>query len=415
MSHKSAMRRSGPVPLVLHMAMARSQYASAQAALASLLGSEHSSGNNGAYAQPLRAWYDDYRDVPPAQLSAALARHCEDRLALFIKGIELYQTDAYARPQSAAETVLHIHAAALKDHGGSGPPVLLVPSLINPSWVLDLLPGTSFAQHLVQQGFHVYSMDWGRPRAKERRFTLSDYVEKRLVAALEYIQFQNGPCHLIGYCLGGNIALAGALVRPDLVRSFCAIATPWDFGAMGASARSIVAATYQQVRPVLAKTGEMPADALQALFAQLDPTQIERKFVKFAALDPHDPDQRKKIDHFIAVEDWSNEGPPLASGVVEDCFLKFYAGNDAYKGAWRVAGQPVDPRQLACPALVLAAGKDKIVPQASTLALAERLPAPEVITPHAGHVGMMVGQQAEAMCWQPVSAWLSSQSSVSPG
>lgn len=409
MSVNAAPRRPGPVPLVLHMAMARSQYASAQAALAGLLRPPEDGQSAMEKAGPMAKWRAQHGDVPPAQLSAALAEHCQERLALLISGIERYQTDAFARPHSKAQTVLHIHAASLQDHGGAGPPVLLVPSLINPGWVLDLLPGVSFAQHLVQQGFHVYSMDWGRPRAKERRFTLSDYVEKRLVAALEYIQFQNGPCHLIGYCLGGNIALAGALIRPDLVTSFCAIATPWDFSAMGASARNIVSATYQQLRPILAKTGEMPADALQALFAQLDPTQIERKFVKFAALDPQDPGQRKKIDHFIAVEDWSNEGPPLASGVVEDCFVKFYGANDAYEGAWRVAGEPVRPGQLACPALVLAAGKDKIVPQASTLALAHQLPAPQVLTPHAGHVGMMVGQRAQALCWQPVSAWLASQ------
>ena len=42
-------------------------------------------------------------------------------------------------------------------------PVLLVPSLINRHYVLDLLPGKSFAEYLVQQGYDVYCIDWGTP------------------------------------------------------------------------------------------------------------------------------------------------------------------------------------------------------------------------------------------------------------
>lgn len=403
----ASMRRPGPVPLVLHMAMARTQYASAQAALTGLV-TQQRPQRPPQQSGRLAAWQHDYADVTPQQLCAALAQHCEGRLSAFLRGIERYQTDPFQRPTSTAKTVLRVFGMALKDHGGRGAPVLLVPSLINPSCVLDLLPTVSFAQHLVQHGFHVFSVDWGQPGPKELRFTLSDYVQQRLIAALEHIVFQERAPHLIGYCLGGNIALAAALQRPDLVRSFCAIATPWDFHATGSSARKIVAATYAQLSPILSKTGMMPADALQALFAQLDPTQIERKFVTFSALDPADAVQRKKIDHFIAVEDWSNEGPPLVRGVVDDCFAGFYDRNDAYRGAWQVGGQPVDPAALARPALVLAAGKDKIVPQASTLGLARQLPSPVVLTPQAGHVGMMVGKQAKALCWSPVAQWLAS-------
>lgn len=395
-----AARRPGPVPLVLHMAMARAQYAGAQAALLDVEGAAASLPQHSRAA--LAAWGADYKDVPREAVSAALAQHCQGRLEAFLTGLERYQTHPFRRPEGQAHTVLRIGDCRLMDHGGAGVPVLLIPSLINPGWVLDLLPDVSFARYLVERGFHVFSIDWGVPGALERRFSIGDYITQRLVPAMDTIAAAHGAMHIAGYCLGGNLALAATLKRQALVRSFCAIAAPWDFAAVGRSARAIAASTYAQLAPILAKTGEMPPDALQALFAQLDPTQIERKFVGFAVL-PQEP--RSQVERFIALEDWSNSGPPLGAGAVDDCFGGFYRDNKAMRGDWVVDGACVNPAALDRPALVLAARRDKIVPQASTLALAKQLPRADVLKPDAGHVGMMVGSRAEQLCWQPVADW----------
>src|SRR5690606_39405828 len=51
-------------------------------------------------------------------------------------------------------------------------PVLLVPSLINRHYVMDLLPGKSMAEDLVASGHDVFCLDWGTPgdeRSEERR------------------------------------------------------------------------------------------------------------------------------------------------------------------------------------------------------------------------------------------------------
>ncbi|MEM6681971.1 MAG: alpha/beta fold hydrolase [Pseudomonadota bacterium] len=401
-------KRNGPVPLVLHMAMVRAQYASAQAALPAWRDTAHRGDKIacGPEHEAMAAWHLRYEDVSSADLATALAAHCEARLAAFLKGVEHYQSAQFERPPSASQIVFKAGSLTLLDHGGTGPPVLLVPSLINPSWVLDLLPGASFAEYLISQGLRVLRVDWGTPTPAERGFNIADYVMHRLCRALSYAADQFGPVHLIGYCLGGNLALAAALKQRQLVRSFCAIATPWDFHAMGDAARAVVAQTLNQLRPILNKTAEMPADALQALFAQLDPTQIERKFVDFAALDPNNLKNRRRIEHFIAVEDWSNDGPALVRGVVEDCFERFYGNNDPYGGHWHVAGTPVHPAALSCPSMVVAAGQDRIVPKSSTLALGRQLPDAHLISPSAGHVGMMVGSKAKRQCWHPVTQWM---------
>ena len=106
--------------------------------------------------------------------------------------------------------------------------VLFVPSLVNRAYVLDLTPERSLMRWLPGQGFRTLLLDWGWPGEAERHFTLTDYVAGRLERAL---MAAPGPVVLAGYCMGGLLALAAALRRPDRVRALALLATPWDFHA----------------------------------------------------------------------------------------------------------------------------------------------------------------------------------------
>jgi polyhydroxyalkanoate synthase len=66
---------------------------------------------------------------------------------------------------------------------------------------------------------------------------------------------------------------------------------------------------------MLRQAGELPVDVIQALFAGLDPLLVVRKFVKFAGLDPASPSAAQ----FVALEDWLNDGVPLAAEVTREC------------------------------------------------------------------------------------------------
>ena len=47
-------------------------------------------------------------------------------------------------------------------------PLLLVYALIDRPFILDLIPGNSFVEYLVEQGFDVYLLDWGIPSDRSR-------------------------------------------------------------------------------------------------------------------------------------------------------------------------------------------------------------------------------------------------------
>mgnify|MGYP003566027592 CR=1 FL=1 len=66
-------------------------------------------------------------------------------------------------------------------------PVLIVYALINRYIMLDLEPGRSFIQNLLNEGLDVYLIDWGYPKRNDRWITLDDYVNGYLGGCVDYV------------------------------------------------------------------------------------------------------------------------------------------------------------------------------------------------------------------------------------
>src|SRR5690606_22536609 len=152
---------------------------------------------------------------------------------------------------------------------------------------------------------------------------------------------------VLGYCMGGLLALGLALARQSDLSALVLLATPWDFHAENAPHSRLAAASLPLLSPLLDVAGEMPVDILQALFASLDPQLVVRKFLAFGRLDPHGG----KAAEFVALEDWLNDGVPLAAPVARECLGRWYGDNAPAKGQWRLAGRVVDPARLDLPTL----------------------------------------------------------------
>jgi len=168
---------------------------------------------------------------------------------------------------------------------------------------------------------------------------------------------------------------------------------------------ALVAAVLPGLAPLMEARGELPVDIIQGLFAGLDPQLVLRKFLAFARLDPDSP----QAAAFVALEDWLNDGVALSAPVARECLGGWYGDNTPVRGAWRVAGQIVDPRHLARPSLCMIPARDRIVPPASAQALAESLAGTETLVPRLGHIGMMVSAGAESQVWRPLADWLTAR------
>lgn len=316
------------------------------------------------------------------------------RRAAALAGLARYQ----AAPRSPACPVApEIHQAGrarLRDLGGSGPTVVFVPSLINPPAILDL-PGNSLVRWIATQGFRATIVDWGAPTPDERASDITAHVETMLVPLLAALET---PPLVVGYCLGGTIALAAAALLP--LAGLANIAAPWRFAGYDAIARDRVASLWAHARPACDALGLVPMEVLQAGFWQLDPARTISKFERFAEMPPG-----PAADAFVTLEDWANAGAPLTFAAGRELFEDFYAADRPGTGAWRVGNRAVTLDQLRCRAIEFVAHDDRIVPAAAAAGLSARHDVA------AGHVGMIVGHRARAELWTPLADWLRSAAS----
>jgi polyhydroxyalkanoate synthase len=322
------------------------------------------------------------------------------RMERALAGLRRYQEAERAAAPVPMPAVAEVLGAVLRDYG-VGPlhheqvrsaPVVFVPSLINPPSVLDLGPDKSLLRWLAGEGFRPLLVDWGWDVESRREYSVAGHVEAVLLPLLDSL---GEPPMLVGYCLGGTMALAAAALRP--VRGVALIAAPWRFSGFPDEARERLGRLWQAARPAVELLGLLPMEALQSAFWALDPARTIAKFEAFAALDPASAEARR----FVALEDWANDGPPLAGAAARELFEAFFAADLPGRGEWRVGGAAVRPEGLGCPMLDVVSLSDRIVPAASSAGVGER------IETNAGHVGMMVGSRAEENLWRPLARWLS--------
>lgn len=341
---------------------------------------------------------------PPDAVLGTLMLEVSRRSAAYLDGIARYHAHPYRRDLPDPPVLWREGGSRLLDYGnGRGRPILFVPSLVNRAYVLDLSEKRSLLRWLAGEGFRPLLLDWGAPGEAERAFGLSDYIAGRLTRALQ-AACRSASClamPAVGYCMGGLLATALAQLRPRQVSGLVLMATPWDFHGQAGPGPRAIAAMSRLLDPWLAIWGQLPVDLLQAFFSGLDPLLALPKFSKFGRLAGSG-----KADEFVALEDWLNDGVPLAAPVARECLAGWYGDNTPHRGTWEVDGSPIRPERLDLPNLHLVPSRDRIVPPASALALADSMRNAEVLEPPLGHIGMVVAGAAPTQLWRPLADWM---------
>lgn len=317
-----------------------------------------------------------------------------------------YQESLYQRPPCPHDVVWqHKQVRCMKVAGDAAPdaPVLLcVPSLINRHYILDLTQELSLVHYLAGQGVHVYIIDWAEPCEQDSDADAATYVTDYLLLLIsKLVDDHHKPVSLLGYCIGGLLALAATQLAPKNVERLALLATPWDFKAAPAK-HSI----YDKMQSQL-MTGWSPSQPLMSgaymswLFYLADPKQYERKYNAFAQLHK----ESRAYKRFIAVEHWVNDTVPLTRAFALDCLVSWAQRNDTARLAWCVAGEIINPAKVECPVLIAAPRHDRIVPPDTALAITAYWEHPTVIEPDTGHIGMIIGSKRHEALWQPFLTW----------
>lgn len=372
-----------------------------------------------ALACAKNAWPPSSSNSPNGSLREALAEETKNRATSFLIGILRYLDTSYQREISEPPCIWKRGHARLLDYGmrtlsrresrpnplpaGEGKIALFIPSLINRYYILDLQEERSLLRYMASQGIYPLVMDWGAPGEFEKGFSCGDYITNILHEAIDFItQASQERIILAGYCMGGNLALAAAQLKPTQVSALALLATPWDFHCKSFSSFVLDKPWLPLIEEFIAAQQNLPADIIQSLFYLTDPWVFEQKFRRFANLPP----ESRAAKDFIALEHWVNDGVPMTANVARDCLIGWAQENRMCVEQWTVGGKAITPHKVKQPVFIAMPLGDHVVPFDCAKPLADALPQATIVNPSTGHVGMIVGHKAKKELWQKLAEWV---------
>jgi len=288
-------------------------------------------------------------------------------------------------------------------------PILIVSSLINKYYILDLMPGKSYVEYLVNQGLRVYMIDWGTPDFDDRTVTLEDHINGYLVNIVSSVlkHAQAKKLSLIGYCMGGTMALMYAALHRRYVKNLVTLATPVDFHndtLLSLWGRR----EYFNVDRFIDTYGNAPAEILYRTFMMLKPTKT---ITKYADLLQH-MDNEEYVKTFHAFDYWVRD----VVSVPGETFRKFvkhtYQDNSLAQNRMQLGKRRIHLQNVKCSLLNVAAEHDEIVPLKSSTVLMDLIGSQDKdrLTVKGGHHGLSIGPSALTIVWPKSAEWLKARS-----
>jgi polyhydroxyalkanoate synthase len=293
-------------------------------------------------------------------------------------------------------------------------PVLLVPSLINRHYVMDLMPGKSMAEDLVRAGHDVYVLDWGTPGDEDRHLTFDDVVDRYLGRAIRTVARRSprGKTHVLGYCLGGTMATIHAAVHQEHIASLLVLAAPVSFSGEVGMLETWTRLPTFQVSDVVDAFGNVPWQLMQSAFTMLRPTLGLSKAVhvvdKAIATDPVNANKWDEFSEgFRALETWGNDNVSFPGACYVRYIEELYRKDALMAGTFTLSGNPVRLEKITVPTMCIVFQHDNIVPLVNASVLVDKLASTDkvLLSLPGGHVGAVVSRSAQKSLWPKMSAF----------
>jgi len=287
-------------------------------------------------------------------------------------------------------------------HPRTGPAVLFIPAPVSRYFIVDLLPGRSFAGHLASAGFDVYLADFGTPTEEDRFADLSYYVEglvRRCVRKASAIAGQPR-INVVGYCLGGTFSLLYAALHPSTVSRLVLLTTMVDGDVKGGIAwvahqMGLAGESYDNPRLI-------PAAEVKSWFEMLAPgsnSVMGRVSDLWERLD--EPVERLRDVRTMAT--WVDDVVPAPGRLLAELYQQFGPGrNRLMAGSATVGNRRVNWQAIKMPVLSVSAAKDLIAPPEAVDAVTSIVPHAQVVRLAGGHVGIVAGRSARVLWEQTV-------------
>jgi class II poly(R)-hydroxyalkanoic acid synthase len=275
-------------------------------------------------------------------------------------------------------------------------PLLIVPPMINKYYIVDLAPGRSMVEFLVQQGHQVFVMSWRNPDARHREWGLDTYGGA-LTDALTAVRAVTGAAkvHVCALCSGGimaamvaaHLAVTGQL---DQLASLCLGVAVLDQSASGTAGAFIDSKTAAAAMAVSGARGYLDGRALAEVFAWLRPDDLIWNYWVNNYL-------QGKTPPAFDILYWNADVTRLPAALHHDFIRLGLANALVTPGAATMLGSSVDLGKVDTDTYLVAGITDHLCPWESVYRTTQLLGGPaKFVLSTSGHIAAMVNPPANA-------------------
>lgn len=299
--------------------------------------------------------------------------------------------------------LLHYHPTAEKS---SPVPLIMIFALVNRPYILDLKPGRSVVEVLLNKGLDVYLIDWGAPGDEDKGLGLDHYINRYIKQVVKKVKKHSGSdtVSVLGYCMGGTMSAMYTAFYPEDIQNLVLMTAGIDFKVEGTLNLWGDKPNFD-VDKFIEAYGNVPPEFLQSGFLFMKPIQnLVSKYVNFY----ENVDNEAFVENFLAMEKWLNDNIPVAGEVFREFVKYLYQENQLAEGKLRINGKRVDLKEIKCSVLNLIAEHDHLVPPASSLVFNELISSKDkkTIVYPTGHIGLSVSSRSLKGLWPEVADWL---------
>jgi polyhydroxyalkanoate synthase len=287
-------------------------------------------------------------------------------------------------------------------------PLLIVYALIKRPFILDLQPGKSVVETLLQQGFEVYLTDWLPPKRNDSWRGFDAYVNGDLADAVRVLQIREGveQINLMGYCLGALLSLLYSSLHRDYVKNLVTLTVPFDMGVRDLPFYNLVDFVSDDAVELVTRIyGNCPAWLVNGGFNMMAP--IHHALDKYVGR-YRNGSREGYVEMFELFEQWMRSDMPLAGQVYREMHQQIFKRNALKRGELKVGGEAIDLDRIICPLLNVVAEHDDVVHPRSSFGLLEHVGSDDKrnISFPTGHIGAVVSAGAIGTLWPQVGQWL---------
>jgi polyhydroxyalkanoate synthase len=287
------------------------------------------------------------------------------------------------------------------------PPTLIVYSLVNRYYMIDLQPDRSLVRRLLDLGADLYVIDWGYPTRADRWTTMEDHIGY-LGDCVEVVCERHGldRINVLGVCQGGFFSLCYSALYPERVRNLITMVTPIDFELDDTLMARV--ARHTDADRLVDTLGNVPGSLMHQGFLMRSPfAQNVQKYADLVDLF----DDRDQLVTFLRMEKWVSDSPDHPGETFRKWIKDGYQENKLIKGTFELDGRAVSLGDVRAPVLNLYGERDDIVEPASSAALAKYVGTEDYTARSfpVGHIGMYVSSKVQRDLPPTIADWLAAR------